>query len=391
LRNRFVKAGTYEGMTLDNQATAAFAAHHAGIAHGGTALTTTGYVAVSADGRTFPSEMYPCEENLGSLRAVTHAVHDAGSLISLQLGHCGTMTRTPQQGGRRPGGPSKTLNLYGAMAGGMRTRELSEADMRRIADEFVNAALLGAQAGFDAIEVHMGHGYLLSQFLSPIANKRTDQYGGGVENRIRYPAEVAERVLAAVGSRMAVIVKLNLRDGARGGVEIEDSIALARRLEQIGVHALVLSGGFTPHSPMYLFRGASPAAAMLKTESSRWNRFLLRLGARTAFRSMPFSELYFLDLARQVRAATQIKLGLLGGVRRLDNVVTAMAEGFDLVVLGRPLIAQPDLIDKFSAGDTRPSICTNCNECVAEFSAPGGVRCVLRPQNDVALNRVIAS
>lgn len=391
LRNRFIKAGTFEGMTLGNQATAALVKHHADIARGGAALTTTGYVAVSANGRTFPDEMYPCEENLGSLVAVTRAVHDAGGHISLQLGHCGTMTRTPQQGERHPGGPSKTLNLYGAMVGALRTRELSGAGMRRIADEFVNSALLGCQAGFDAIEVHMGHGYLLSQFLSPLANKRTDQYGGSVGNRIRYPVEVAERVLAAVGSRMAVLVKLNLRDGARGGVEIEDSVALARRLEQIGVHALVLTGGFTPHSPMYLFRGESPAAAMLKTETSRWNRFLLRLGARTAFRAMPFSELYFLDLARQVRAATQIKLGLLGGVRRLENVATAMSEGFDLVVVGRPLIAEPDLINKFASGYTSPSICTNCNQCVAEFSAPGGVRCILRPQNDVELNRVIAS
>lgn len=391
LRNRFVKAGTYEGMTLGNQATAALAKHHADLARGGVAMTTTGYVAVSANGRTFPAEIHACEENFASLAAVARATHEAGALISLQLGHCGTMTRTPQQPERRPGGPSKTLNLYGAMVGALRTRELTEPQMRSIADEFVQAALLGARAGFDAIEVHMGHGYLLSQFLSPLANKRTDKYGGGVENRIRYPVEVTERVLAAVGSRMAVIVKLNLRDGARGGVEIADSIALAQRLEQIGVHALVLTGGFTPHSPMYLFRGASPAQAMLKTEHSRWNRCLLRLGAKTAFRALPFTELYFLDLARQVRAATQIRLGLLGGVRTLDNVATAMSEGFDLVVLGRPLLAQPDLVNRFSAGQSTPSICTNCNECVAEFSTPGGVRCVLRPPNDVALNRIVAS
>lgn len=391
LRNRFVKAGTFEGMTLDNRATAALVRHHAGIVRGGAAMTTTGYVAVSPNGRTFSEEMYVCEENLASLAALTHAVHEAGGLISLQLGHCGSMTRTPQEGQRRPGAPSKMLNLYGAMVGALRARELTHAQMRSISDEFVRAAELGAQAGFDAIELHMGHGYLLSQFLSPLANKRTDKYGGSIENRIRFPVEVAQRVLNAVGSRLAVLAKLNLRDGARGGVEIDSAIALAKQLENTGLHALVLTGGFTPHSPMYLFRGDSPVPAMLKTERSAYNRMLLRLGGRTSFRSMPFRELYFLDLARQVRAATQIKLGLLGGVRRLENVASAMSEGFELVVMGRPLIAEPDLVSRFERGYAGPSICTNCNRCVAEFSAPGGVRCVLRPPNDVALNRTVAS
>lgn len=390
LRNRFVKAGTFEGMTVENQATMALARHHAEIVSGGAALTTTGYVAVSPNGRTFKQEMYLCEENIASAAAVTRAVHEAGGLISLQIGHCGAMTRTPQQGTRRPGAPSKTLNLYGAMVGALRARELSEQEMRRIGDEFVQAAELAARAGFDAVELHMGHGYLLSQFLSPLTNKRTDKYGGSVENRIRFPAEVAERVLERVGSRLAVLAKFNIRDGARGGVEVDDSVALARRLEQVGLHALVMTGGFTPYSPMYLFRGESPVPAMLKTEASPWNRFLLRLGGKTTFRSMPFSELYFLEHARKVREATQIKLGLLGGVRRLDNVATAMAEGFDLVVMGRPLIAQPDLINRFAAGHAGPSICTNCNQCVAEFAAAGGVRCVLRPQNDVTLNRTAA-
>ncbi len=391
LRNRFVKAGMFEGMTLGNRATAALARHHADVVRGGAAMTTTGYIAVSANGRTFSEEMYVCEENVASLAAVTRAVHDAGGLISLQLGHCGSMTRTPQQGQRRPGAPSNALNLYGALVGALRARELTPAQMRGISDEFVRAAQLGAQAGFDAIELHMGHGYLLSQFLSPLANKRTDAYGGSIENRIRFPAEVAERVLAAVGSRLAVLAKLNLRDGARGGVEIDGAIALCNRLESIGLHALVLTGGYSPYSPMYLFRGASPVPAMLKTERSAYNRMLLRLGARTSFRTMPFRELYFLELARQVRSATQIKLGLLGGVRRLENVATAMSEGFDLIVMGRPLIAEADLVARFERGYAGPSICTNCNQCVAEFSTPGGVRCVLRPPNDVELNRTVAS
>ena len=393
LPNRFIKAGTYEGMTVElagrRQASAALAAHHAAVAAGGTALTTLGYVTVANDGRTFAEEMAATTETQASLAAVAGAVHAAGGRVSIQLGHCGTMTRTPDRRRKRPGGPSKTLNLYGAAVGALFTREMTEADMGEVADEFVAAALVAAQAGYDAVEVHMGHGYLLSQFLSPKTNRRKDRFGGAVENRIRFPVEVARRVVEAVGDRMAVLVKANLRDGKRGGTEVADCIALARALETVGVHGLVMSGGFSPHTPMYLFRGQSMAESMLATEKSAWNRFLIKLGSKTpAFRDMPFEELYFRREALQVREAVKgMKLCLLGGVRSAENVATAMADGFDAVVMGRPLIAEPDLVQRWQAGGNAASRCINCNRCVGEFSSGAGVRCVLNPVNDRALNQ----
>ncbi len=386
LRNHFVKAGTYEGMNVRNGPSAALAAHHAELARGGVGMTTLGYTAVHPDGRTFEEENWIHEGNVAGFRALTDAVHAAGALVSLQLGHCGTMTRTADRTRRKPGGPSKTLNLYGAMVGALFTREMTREDMEEVADQFVQSARLAVDAGFDAIELHMGHGYLLSQFLSPLANKRTDEYGGDAARRLRFPLEVTERVLAAVGDRIAVVAKLNLRDGARGGVEIADSIATAKALQGAGLHGIVMTGGFSPYSPMYLFRGNSPVPAMLQTEKSAWNRFLLKLGAKTAFRDTPFEEMYFLKHAMEMRAALQLPLGLLGGLRNGANVAEAMRLGFDFVVMGRPLVADTGFVAKLAADPSAKSTCINCNRCVAEFSTPGGMRCVLNGPNDAALN-----
>jgi len=386
LANRFVKAGTYEGMNVANAPSQALLNHHVDIARGGVAMTTLGYTAIHPDGRTFAEESWIDADNVDAFRALTRAVHAAGGKVSLQLGHCGTMTRTPNRTIRKPGGPSKTLNLYGAMVGALFTREMTTQDIRDVIDQFVDAAKHAANAGFDAVELHMGHGYLLSQFLSPLANRRTDAYGGSAENRARLPREVTEAVLDAVGDRIAVVAKLNLRDGARGGVEMTDSIVTARALESAGLHGLVMTGGFSPYSPMYLFRGNSPVPAMLQTETSRWNRFLLKLGAKTAFRDTPFEEMYFLKHARQMREAVRLPLGLLGGVRSGENVAQAMKDGFDFVVLGRPLLAETDFVQRIQRDASAHSTCINCNRCVAEFSTPGGVRCVLNGPNDPALN-----
>jgi 2,4-dienoyl-CoA reductase-like NADH-dependent reductase (Old Yellow Enzyme family) len=391
LRNRFVKAGTYEGMNVANSPSRALVQHHAELAAHGVGLTTLGYTAVHPDGRTFAEESWIDERNLDAFRALTTAVHTQSGKVALQLGHCGTMTRTPNRTARKPGGPSKTLNLYGAMVGALFTREMSHRDIGDVVGQFVAAARHAADAGFDAVELHMGHGYLLSQFLSPLANRRQDEYGGSAEKRARFSREVTEAVVDAVGHRMAVLAKLNLRDGARGGVEIEDSIVTARALQSAGLHGLVMTGGFSPFSPMYLFRGNSPVPAMLETETSRWNRFLLKLGAKTAFRDMPFEEMYFLKFARQMREAVTMPLGLLGGLRSAENIASAMSDGFDFVVLGRPLLAQPDFVARVRADATARSNCINCNRCVAEFSTPAGVRCVLNGPNDPTLNAMRAA
>jgi 2,4-dienoyl-CoA reductase-like NADH-dependent reductase (Old Yellow Enzyme family) len=377
LRNRIIKSATYEGMSPAGRPTAELAAHHRTLAAGGVGMTTVAYCAVSAEGRTFERQMAMSPAIVPALRALTDSVHAEGAAVSIQLGHCGAFSRNRAVGRRGPLAPSRAVNTYGLMAGLPLSRAMTPADLARTLDDFGTAAGLAMEAGFDAVEVHLGHGYLLSQFLSPATNRRRDAYGGPIENRLRFPVAVVERVRDAVGARGAVLAKTNLRDGFRGGLEVADAIEVCRALERVGADAAVLSGGFTSRTPFFLFRGPAPLAEMIAVEESSLQRWVLRLVGSRVIRSYPFEELFFLPLAREVRRAVRLPLVLLGGALSLDNLEAAMAEGFELVAMGRALIADPDLVSRMQRGEVTRSRCTSCNRCVAEMERPRGVRCVL--------------
>jgi 2,4-dienoyl-CoA reductase-like NADH-dependent reductase (Old Yellow Enzyme family) len=384
LKNRTIKTATYEGMTPNGIPSDALVEHHRRLAAGGVGMTTVAYCAVSPDGRTFGEQMVMTEANVARLQTLTGAVHAEGAKVALQLGHAGFFTKNADVSRRRPLGPSRTFNAYGLVNGVPFARAMTEADMERTAGEFAEAAARAARAGFDAVELHLGHGYLLSQFLSPATNRRRDAYGGSLANRMRFPRRVVERVLETVGTQLAVLAKINLSDGFSGGLEIGEAVEIARQLEKDGVNALVLSGGFTSRTPLYLLRGGRPLAAMIAVEKSRLQQLALRYFGARIIQAYPFEELFFLPLARRVRQAVEMPLVLLGGIVSLQGLDTAMREGFDFVALGRALIADPSLVDDFMTGRKTRSRCTACNECIAEMDA-GGVRCVLdgpRPRNE---------
>ena len=376
LRNRTIKTATYEGMSPGGSPSAALVEHHRAIAAGGVGMTTLAYCAVSPDARTFAEQMLMSEDNVAPLRVLTEAVHREGAAVSLQLGHCGFFTKNAAVSGGRPRGPSRTFNAYGLTAGVPFAVAMTERDMDQTVDDFAMAAQRAARAGFDAVELHLGHGYLLSQFLSPSTNRRRDAYGGSLDNRLRFPRRVVERVQGAVGSRLAVLAKINLSDGFKGGLGVGDAAVVAKHLEADGVHALVLSGGFTSRTPLYLLRGGRPLQAMIAVEKSRAQRVALRWFGERVVRAYPFEELFFLPLARELRRAVRMPLVLLGGASSLDNLEAALDEGFDFVALGRALIADPSLIRDFELGNKTRTRCNRCNECIAEMDA-GGVRCVL--------------
>lgn len=376
LRNRIIKTATYEGMTPGGMPSPALIAHHRTLAANGVGMTTVAYCAVSSEGRTFAEQMYMRPEVVPALRTLTDAVHAEGAAVSLQLGHCGFFTKNRERRGRFPLGPSWTFNGYGAMSGMPLARPMSERDLAAVVEEFGVAAARAVEAGFDALEIHLGHGYLLSQFLSPATNRRRDQWGGSLDNRMRLPLAVLARVRERVGAGVPLIAKTNLRDGFRGGLEIEDAVGVAERLAAAGIDAIELSGGFTSRSPFYLFRGARPLKEMIEVEKSALQRLTLRWFGTRIIREYPFEELFFLPLARRVRQAVPVPLILLGGVLSVDNLETAMREGFDFVAMGRALIADPDLIARMQRGEATRSRCISCNKCVAEMDR-GGVRCVL--------------
>jgi 2,4-dienoyl-CoA reductase-like NADH-dependent reductase (Old Yellow Enzyme family) len=376
LRNRIIKTATYEGMTPGGVPSPALLEHHRRLAAGGVGMTTVAYCAVSPDARTFEEQLVMTEENVGHLKPLTDAVHREGAAASLQLGHCGFFTKNAAISGGRPLGPSRAFNAYGLMARMPLASPMTPRDMERTAGDFVEAARRACAAGFDAVELHLGHGYLLSQFLSPASNRRRDAYGGSLENRLRFPLGVVDRVLDAVGTRLAVLAKINLSDGFPGGLEIEDAVIAAQHLERHGVHALVLSGGFTSKTPLYLLRGGRPLAAMIAVEKNRLQRLAMRAFGSRIVRAYPFEELFFLPLGRKIRQGVAMPLALLGGVVSMENLDVAMREGFDFVAMGRALIADPSLIDDLRTGRKARTRCNSCNECIAEMDA-GGVRCVL--------------
>jgi 2,4-dienoyl-CoA reductase-like NADH-dependent reductase (Old Yellow Enzyme family) len=347
----------------------ALVAHHREVAAGGAALTTVAYASISPDGRSYATQLVMRPEVAAGLGRLADAVHREGAAVSLQLGHCGSFAERRLVGGR-PLGASRRFNAYGLSF----SRPMTEVDVARVVAGFAASARIAAGSGLDAIELHFGHGYLVSQFLSPFTNLRTDRWGGSLENRSRLAVEVLRAVRGAVGPDFPVLLKVNLRDGFPGGLEIEESIEVARRLESEGATGLVLSGGFVSRTPLYMLRGEVPVRRMAAAQDRWWARAGLTLFGRLLVQAYPYQEGFFLEEGRRMRAAVRLPLVLLGGLKSLAMIDRALDDGFELVGMGRALLHDPALPGKLARGELASSACVPCNECIAEMDR-GGVRC----------------
>jgi len=369
LRNRVIKTATFEGMCPAGEVSEPLIEHHRSMAAGGVAMTTVAYCSVSADGRTYGHQMYMRPEIQPGLRRLTDAVHAEGAMAALQLGHCGNFA-SKKVIGKKPLAPSRVFNLYGLTY----PRPMTPDDMARVADDFARATALARDAGFDAVELHYGHGYLLSQFLSPFTNRRRDDYGGSLDNRLRFPLQVLRRVREEVGADYPVLVKMNLQDGFRRGLQLSESVVVAQRLEETGATALVLSGGFVSKTPLYMMRGNVPTRDMVRVQQGWFRKVGLTLFGRIFVQRFPFEELFFLPESQAVRKAVDLPLVLIGGILSRPGLQRAMDEGFDFVAVGRALIHDADFLHKLQRGELDRSGCDQCNRCIAEMDA-GGVRC----------------
>ncbi|MBD0322974.1 MAG: NADH:flavin oxidoreductase, partial [Aldersonia sp.] len=254
LRNRVIKAATFEGRTPEALVTDDLIDFHRTMAAGGVGMTTVAYCAVAPEGRTDRHQIWMRPEAVPGLRRLADAVHAEGAAISAQLGHAGPVANAASNRAKALSAGSMFNPL------GMRiTRRATPADLERIVRAHADAALLAESAGFNAVELHFGHNYLISAFLSPMLNHRADDYGGSLTNRARLALQVARAVREAVGGRLAITAKLNMSDGVRGGFAIEDSLQVARWLEAEGtLDALELTAGSSLVNPMYLFHGDAP-------------------------------------------------------------------------------------------------------------------------------------
>ncbi len=374
LRNRIWRTAAFEGMCQGGEPTAPLREHHRAMAAGGVSLTTVAYCSVSPEGRTYGHQLWMRPEVVPALRQLTDAVHAEGAAASIQLGHAGYFA-SKKAIGSRPLGASRVYCLYGMSY----PRVMQQADLEKTVADFVRAAELSREAGFDAVELHFGHGYLISQFLSPYTNRRTDQWGGALENRLRLALTVLRRVREALPPGMPVLPKVNLADGFERGLQPDEAVEAARRYEAEGATALVLSGGFVSKTPFYMLRGNLPTREMAGSQSEWTHRVGLRLFGRVFVQEYPFEELFFLEDARRVREAVSLPLVLLGGVCSRDGLRTAAAAGFEHVALGRALIRDPDFPRRLERGELTASDCDHCNRCVAAMDR-GGVRCVCREE-----------
>jgi 2,4-dienoyl-CoA reductase-like NADH-dependent reductase (Old Yellow Enzyme family) len=374
LKNIFIRSAAYEGFLDHGLPNQDLNDHHVAIARGSVGLTTVSYGAVSADGLTFNTQMYINDQCLEKLKVLAEEVHRAGGRVSMQLTHCGYFSKNKDS--RHPLAPSRVFNAYGFLSGIMFSRAMGREDMDRIASDFAEAAFRLKKTGFDAVEIHMGHGYLLSQFLSPRTNKRKDQYGGSVENRSRFPMEVLQAVIGRVGKSFPVLVKLNLSDGFHGGFTLEDCKYLAKVLEEKGCTAIVLSGGFTSITPFYLMRGSVPLCGMIRNGGSITEKITMALFGPIIIKPYKFTPNFFLAQAREIRKVVNLPLVYLGGVESRQGIEEILEAGFDFIAMARALIHDPDFLIKLKKKQIETSDCNRCNKCVVEMDR-GGIKCVL--------------
>jgi 2,4-dienoyl-CoA reductase-like NADH-dependent reductase (Old Yellow Enzyme family) len=369
LRNRIIKAATFEGVMPGGKVSDALIDYHRRVAAGGAAMSTVAYLAVSPEGRTDRHCLLLNDETAKQLRRLTDAIHAEGAAAAAQIGHAGPVANA--RSNRAPAlAPSGGFTPMGS-----RLHAIDPAGIERVVDDYRSAATRAVEAGFDSIEVHVGHNYLLSAFLSPKLNKRKDQFGGSVENRARFARTVLRTVRDAVGDKVAVTAKLNMADGVDGGLWLDESVEVATLFEADGtLDALELTGGSSLANPMYLFRGDAPRREFGATLPPPV-RLGFRLIGHRFLKAYPFEEAFFLPYARQFRAALTTPVILLGGITELATIEAALAEGFAFVAMARALLREPDLPNRMQAGTAKSSLCIHCNKCIPTIYS--GTRCVL--------------
>ncbi|MEG0891887.1 MAG: NADH:flavin oxidoreductase [Bacteroidales bacterium] len=363
LRNRTIRSAAFENMATNNNPSQMLYDYHKSVAAGGIGMTTVAYASINQSGLSFADQLWLRPQIVPQLRKLTNAIHSEGAAASIQIGHCGNMSHRATTK-CTPVSASTGFNIYSPTF----YRKLSEKEMIQMAKDFGNGVRLARESGFNCVEVHAGHGYLISQFLSPYTNKRHDEYGGSLENRMKFMKMCMNEVMEAAGNDMAITAKTNMRDGFKGGNDIEEGIIIAKELQKCGVHALVLSGGFVSKAPMYVMRGAMP----LKTLTHYMNIWWLKIGVKLAGKFMippvPFEEAYFLSDALKFREAMpNMPLIYVGGLVSRQKIDEVLKHGFEFVQMGRAVLNDPAFVNKMKNEGLERCNCKHSNYCIGRM------------------------
>jgi 2,4-dienoyl-CoA reductase-like NADH-dependent reductase (Old Yellow Enzyme family) len=345
LRNRFVRSATWEGLATDKGAcTRELLDLMVRLARGGAGLLITGHAYIDPRGKAAPRQLgLYCDDLVASLATIPEAVHDAGGKIILQLAHAGCRALSQEE----VLGPSALKNERGIPC-----RAMTLGQIRKTVEDFGRGAVRARKAGFDGVQIHAAHGYLLSQFLSPFYNRREDEYGGSIQNRARIVIEILRRIREGVGERFPVLLKMNSRDFMEGGLSVEEMLEVAAIFQSEGIDAIELSGG------AHRLAKFSPVG-------------LEELG-------LPEDEVYYRSEASRYKARIRVPLMLVGGIRSCEAAEKIVGSGLtDYVSLSRPLISEPELIKRWQWGDRRKAVCQSDNLCLASALRGKGLSCHL--------------
>lgn len=362
VRNRTIRSAAFENMATNNNPSQMLLDYHKSVAAGGVGMTTLAYASVTQSGLSFEDQLWLRPEITGDLKVITDAIHKEGAAASIQIGHCGNMSHRATTK-CTPVSASNGFNLYSPTI----HRKLSEKEMIEMAKAFGNGVNLAREAGFDCVEVHAGHGYLISQFLSPYTNRRRDEYGGPLKNRMKFMQMCMSEVMEAAKGDMAVVAKTNMRDGFKGGNGIEEGLEIAKELKNLGVHSLVLSGGFVSKAPMYVMRGAMPIKTMTHYMKIWWLKFGVRMFGKMMVPTVPFQEAYFLEDALKFREALpDMPLIYVGGLVSREKIDEVLGHGFEFVQMGRALLNNPSFVNDMKQGVERCN-CRHSNYCIGRM------------------------
>ncbi len=348
LANRFVRSATWEGMASDDGAcTPRLIDLMAGLAEGGVGLIISGHTYISPEGQASPRQLGVYKDGLVSgLTEMAKAVHANGGKIVMQLAHSG-LTANPELTGQAPIGPSPLQDPD--TPPGM---EMTAADISSVVSAFAAGAKRAQSAGFDGVQIHGAHGYLLSEFLSPFFNRRQDRYGGSIENRARIVLEVLGAIRGEVGNDYPVLIKMNCQDFHDNGLNLEDSVQAAVMLAKEGIDAIEISGG----------------------NSKSGKRGPVRVGITTEEK-----EAYFQNAARAFRDNVAVPLILVGGNRSFLVAERMINENVaDYISMSRPLVREPDLVNRWKNGDYQRSACVSDNLCYRAASRGDGIYCLTK-------------
>ena len=365
LRNRVIRSAAFENMAYGNSPSQDLYDYHVAVARGGVGMTTLAYAAVDRSGLSFDGQLWMRKEIVPDLRRITDAIHAEGAKASIQLGHCGNMTHRSTCG-CMPVGASGGFNMYSPTF----VRSLKINEIHDLVKAFGNAVNLAREAGFDCVEIHAGHGYLISQFLSPYTNRRHDEFGGSLENRMRFMRMVISEVMKAAGDDIGVIVKMNMHDGFKKGMQRAECLEVAKELERLGVHAIVLSAGFVSKAPMEVMRGAMPLKTLahyMDMKKFWWLKAALLTIGRLLIPTVPYREGYFLEDAMQFRQVLKLPLIYVGGLISKDKMEEVLAAGFQGLQVARALVHDTDFVNKLHSGEITCSGCKHSNYCIGRM------------------------